>query len=76
VLLVQNPVSLSEDSEPQPDLALARPRVDFYKTGHPGPADVLLIVEVEDTSLRFDRDAKSLSMPATRSRSPGSSICT
>jgi len=58
VLLVQNPVSLSQHSEPQPDLAVARPRVDFYKTGHPRPEDVLLIVEVADTSLRFDRDIK------------------
>jgi Uma2 family endonuclease len=58
ILLVQNPVSLSEHSEPQPDLAVARPRADFYKNGHPQPADLMLVVEVADTSLRFDRDVK------------------
>jgi Uma2 family endonuclease len=57
-VLVQNPVRLSEYSEPQPDLALLRRREDFYSEHHPQPADVLLIVEVSDTSLRFDRDTK------------------
>jgi Uma2 family endonuclease len=55
---VQNPVRLSELSEPQPDLALLRRRDDFYSQHHPGPADVLLVVEIADTSLRFDRDTK------------------
>ena len=55
---VQNPVRLSELSEPQPDLALLRRRDDFYSQHHPGPADVLLVVEIADSSLRFDRDTK------------------
>jgi Uma2 family endonuclease len=58
LVLVQNPVRLSELSEPQPDLALLRPRDDFYSKNHPGPADVLLVVEIADSSLRFDRDTK------------------
>jgi Uma2 family endonuclease len=57
-VLVQNPVRLNEYSEPQPDLALLRRREDFYSEHHPRPADVLLIVEVAATSLRFDRDTK------------------
>jgi len=57
-VLVQNPVRLSELSEPQPDLALLRRREDFYSEHHPRPADVLLIIEIADTSLRFDRDTK------------------
>ncbi len=57
-VLVQDPVRLSDLSEPQPDLALLRPRDDFYSQHHPGPADTLLVVEVADTSLRFDRDTK------------------
>jgi Uma2 family endonuclease len=52
---VQNPVRLSQRSEPEPDLALVRPREDNYAAGHPGPGDVLLIVEVADPSLRHDR---------------------
>jgi Uma2 family endonuclease len=56
--LVQNPVRLSKYSEPQPDLALLRPRDDFYRARHPGPEDVLLIVEVAGSSLRYDRKRK------------------
>ena len=58
ILRVQGPVRLSPDSEPEPDIALLRPRPDFYAAGHPGPADVYLIVEVADTTLRYDRDVK------------------
>jgi Uma2 family endonuclease len=57
-VLVQNPVRLSDFSEPQPDVALLRRRDDFYRERHPQPDDVLLIVEVAATSLRFDRDTK------------------
>lgn len=55
---VQNPVRLSELSEPQPDVMLLRPRSDCYAKGHPGPADVLLLVEVSDSSLAYDRQVK------------------
>jgi Uma2 family endonuclease len=55
----QNPVQLDRYSEPQPDLAILRYRADFYATGEPpGPADVLLLIEVADTSLAFDRRVK------------------
>jgi Uma2 family endonuclease len=57
-VLVQNPMRLSEHSEPQPDLALLRRREDFYAEHHPRAADVLLIIEVAHTSLHFDRDTK------------------
>lgn len=53
-----NPVHLDEHSEPQPDLMLLRPKVDDYSTRHPGPDDVLLLIEVADSSLNFDRDDK------------------
>jgi Uma2 family endonuclease len=55
---VQNPLKLGEHSEPQPDIALLKPRADFYKSRRPRAADALLVVEVADTSLRFDRDDK------------------
>ena len=58
IVAVQNPVLLGADSEPQPDLALLRPRDDFYAAHHPGPEDVLLIVEVADTTLGYDRNVK------------------
>ena len=50
VVRVQGPVRLAGDSEPQPDLLLLQPRADFYASAHPGPEDVLLLVEVSDTS--------------------------
>jgi Uma2 family endonuclease len=57
-VLVQNPVRLSKYSEPQPDLALLRRRDDFYRERHPQPDDVLLIIEVAATPLRYDRRKK------------------
>ncbi len=55
----QNPVRLDPLSEPQPDLAVLRRRGDYYATGEPpGAADVLLLVEVADSSASFDRTVK------------------
>jgi Uma2 family endonuclease len=59
LVYIQNPVALSNYSAPQPDLALLRPREDFYTASHPGPADVLLVIEVADTTLRDDREVKA-----------------
>jgi Uma2 family endonuclease len=59
IVNVQNPVHLSLSSEPQPDVALLRPRADFYAQGHPQPPDVFLIVEVADSSVGFDRELKA-----------------
>lgn len=53
---VQNPIRLGEYGEPQPDLAVLRAR-DYGDT-LPGPEDVLLVVEVADTSLAYDREVK------------------
>ena len=58
VVWIQNPVRLGSYSEPEPDVALVEPRADFYSTAHPTSADVLLIIEVADASLRYDRDIK------------------
>lgn len=59
LVYIQNPVVLSNYSAPQPDLALLRPREDFYTTSHPGPLDVLLLIEVADTTLHDDREVKA-----------------
>lgn len=58
VVTCQSPVRLSRSSEPVPDLALLKMRPDRYKESHPTPKDVLLIVEVSASSLRYDRDIK------------------
>ena len=58
IVRVQNPVEMPEHSMPQPDLALLRPRIDFYKRLQPTADDTLLAIEVADSSLRYDRDMK------------------
>lgn len=59
IVRVQNPLRLDRFSEPQPDIAVLRPRSDFYRRGAPpGPPDVLLVIEVADTSLNYDRGVK------------------
>ncbi|HHW44328.1 Uma2 family endonuclease [Desulfofundulus thermobenzoicus] len=55
---VQNPVRLGKHSEPQPDVALLKPRIDFYAASHPEPRDVLLVVEVVEGSASYDREVK------------------
>ena len=55
---VQNPVRLDRHTEPQPDLVVAR-RSDAYAARHPEPGDVLLAIEVADSSLRYDRLEKA-----------------
>ena len=59
VVSPQNPVVIRPRSEPQPDLALLRPRAISYSQALPTPEDVLLVVEVADTTVRFDRLVKS-----------------
>jgi Uma2 family endonuclease len=54
----QYPIHLPDDSEPEPDIALVRPRPEGYGKAHPRPENVLLIVEVSDTTLQHDRDVK------------------
>lgn len=58
IVRVQNPIRLSEHSQPQPDVTLLQPRDDFYAGGHPEPEDVLLLIEVSESSLAYDRDVK------------------
>jgi Uma2 family endonuclease len=59
IVAIQNPVRLSDLSEPEPDVAVLKPRPDTYASAHPGPAEVLLIVEVADTTVGFDRGTKA-----------------
>ncbi len=60
IIRVQNPVRLNDFSEPEPDVALLKPRDDFYSQSHPTASDVLLVIEVAETSVEYDR---SLKMP-------------
>ena len=58
LVAMHNPVTLDDHSEPEPDIVLLRPQQDFYIKAHPGAGDVLLLIEVADTSLAYDRDIK------------------
>ena len=55
---VQGPMVMPDHSEPEPDLMLLKLREGGYISGHPRPEDVLLLVEVSDSTLRYDRDVK------------------
>lgn len=59
IVAAQNPVTLSLSSEPQPDLAIVKPRDDFYAESHPCPEDVFLLIEVADATLEKDRTVKA-----------------
>ncbi len=55
---VQDPLRLDRFNEPEPDISVLKPRADDYTTGHPSAADVLLLVEVSESSLAYDRGIK------------------
>jgi Uma2 family endonuclease len=58
LMSVQSPLRLDPYNEPQADVMLLRPRADDYRANHPSAADVLLLVEVSETSLAYDRSIK------------------
>ena len=59
IVSIQDPVVLDRYSAPLPDVASLRPKKDFYNEAHPQPEDVLLLVEVADSSLNWDRTVKA-----------------
>ena len=59
IVRVHGPLRLARITEPRPDLQLLTPQDDFYAEAHPSQYEALLVVEVADTSLRFDRDEKA-----------------
>ncbi|MDX2255875.1 MAG: Uma2 family endonuclease [Pseudanabaenaceae cyanobacterium bins.39] len=59
IIWTQNPIRLGDRSEPQPDLAILKLRDDFYANALPTPEDILLIIEVADSTITYDRDVKS-----------------
>ena len=58
VISIRNPVQLDDFSEVQPELVLIKYRSDYYKTSHPQPEDVFLLVEVSDSTLEMDQAEK------------------
>ncbi|MGK7921175.1 MAG: Uma2 family endonuclease [Trichodesmium sp.] len=55
---VQNPVRLNDNSEPQPDISLLERRLGSYRTRHPQPENVFLLIEVSDTTVKYDQEVK------------------
>ncbi len=58
VVRVQDPIMLNDDTEPEPDVVVVKPREDSYLSAHPSPSDVFLVIEVSDTTLVFDKEIK------------------
>lgn len=54
----QDPIHLNSYSAPQPDISLLKRKADFYASGHPEPADILVAIEVADSSVDYDRQVK------------------
>ncbi len=54
----QEPITLRPNSEPEPDLVIARYRPDDYLSGHPSPEDILLVIEVADSTVKYDQEVK------------------
>lgn len=58
LVAVQNPLRVGDRSELYPDLALLRPRADYYRDGLPTGPDTLLVIEVSDSTVAYDREVK------------------
>ncbi|MCY7344945.1 MAG: Uma2 family endonuclease [Pyrinomonadaceae bacterium] len=58
IISVQDPIHINEYNEPEPDIALLNLREDFYAESHPTPDEVLLLIEVSDSTVEYDRDVK------------------
>ena len=57
-LQCQDPITLPSNSEPEPDFAILRQRADNYLSAHPHPVDVLLAIEIADSTLKYDQEVK------------------
>ncbi|MFP5274359.1 Uma2 family endonuclease [Coleofasciculus sp.] len=57
-LQCQDPIILSSNSEPEPDFAILRKRADNYRFSLPKPEDVFLVIEIADSTLKYDREVK------------------
>ncbi|MCC5617099.1 Uma2 family endonuclease [Nostoc sp. CHAB 5836] len=56
----QEPIIISENSEPEPDMVIVQNRPDDYLAVHPNPSDILLLIEIADSSLKYDQEEKLL----------------
>ncbi|MBD2385227.1 Uma2 family endonuclease [Cylindrospermum sp. FACHB-282] len=54
----QEPIIISDNSEPEPDLAIVPNHPDDYLANDPSPADILVLIEIADSSLKYDQEVK------------------
>jgi Uma2 family endonuclease len=59
IVRCQEPITLPNNSEPEPDIVIARLRSDDYIDSHPSSADIILVIEVADSTIQFDRETKA-----------------
>ena len=59
IIRLQDPIRLDDNSEPEPDLIVAQLVADEYDSRHPRPEDILLVAEISDTTLSYDRNEKA-----------------
>jgi Uma2 family endonuclease len=59
IVRCQEPITLLNNSEPEPDIAIVKLRSDDYVNSHPSPADIILVIEVADSTIKFDRETKA-----------------
>ena len=58
IISVENPVRLSNYTEPLPDIVLLKPHADYYSAKHLSAEDTFLVIEIADNSLKYDRNCK------------------
>jgi Uma2 family endonuclease len=59
IIRVQNPIRINVNNEPEPDIALVKYQPDYYSAAHPIPAEVLAVMEVAGSSIKFDKEVKT-----------------
>ena len=54
----QEPITLLSNSEPEPDVVIAKKKADNYLSAHPTAEDIILVIEISDSTLKYDRETK------------------
>ncbi|MBD2529223.1 Uma2 family endonuclease [Nostoc flagelliforme FACHB-838] len=66
LLRIQSPVQLDDYSEPEPDISVVKLNPLDYEDHHPNASEVFLLIEIADSSLKYDREVKAMASPTPR----------
>jgi len=58
IIGIQAPVRINHKNEPEPDISILKPKSDYYVSAHPGPTDTVAVIEVSDSSIKYDLEVK------------------